>query len=199
MLLGEHMYCVAVTFTMTEQAEQQICIKFCVKFEHSSVETIQLILKATAKGNWWFIMTTHPLMHHILCSFFDKTSDHPGDSAPLQPRFGTLWLLAFPKTKITFERREISDYWWDSGKYDRAADSNWENCVRSQGAYFEGDWGIIVSCTMFLVSSSKKCPYISYHMTGYLLDRPHTSWSICPRNAMCKFWSLPSECHDGWS
>ena len=44
----------------------------------------------------------------------------------------------------------------DSGKYDRAADGNWEKCVRSQGACFEGDFeeGIIVLCTMFLVSSS---------------------------------------------
>ena len=24
-------------------------------------------------------------------------------------------------------------------KYDWAADGDWENCVRSQGAYFEGD------------------------------------------------------------
>ena len=30
----------------------------------------------------------------------------------------------------------------------------WENCVRSQGAYFQEDWGIIVLFTMFLVSSS---------------------------------------------
>ena len=30
----------------------------------------------------------------------------------------------------------------------------WENCVRSQGTYFEGDFeGIIVLCTMFLVGS----------------------------------------------
>ena len=29
-----------------------------------------------------------------------------------------------------------------------------ENCVTSQGAYFEGDWGIIVSHAVFLVSSS---------------------------------------------
>ena len=29
------------------------------------------------------------------------------------------------------------------------------NCVRSQGAYFEGDWGVVVLCTMFLVSSSR--------------------------------------------
>ena len=40
--------------------------------------------------------------------FFGETSNHPGDSAPLQPRFGALGLLAFPKTKITFEREEIS-------------------------------------------------------------------------------------------
>ena len=31
---------------MTEQAEQQICIKFCIKLEHSSAETIQTTQKA---------------------------------------------------------------------------------------------------------------------------------------------------------
>ena len=29
---------------------------------------------------------------------------------------------------------------------------SWENTVRSQGTYFEGDWGVIVLCTMLLVS-----------------------------------------------
>ena len=58
---------------------------------------------------------------------FGETSNHPGDSAPVEPRFGNPWLLAFPKTKVTFEREEISDHQWDSGKYDRAADGNWEN------------------------------------------------------------------------
>ena len=85
--------------------------------------------------------------------FLGKTLNHPADSVPLQPRFGTLWLLAFPETKVTFEREEISDNQWDSGKYCGAADGDWENCVRSQGAYFEGDWSIIVLCTVFLVSS----------------------------------------------
>ena len=33
--------------------------------------------------------------------------------------------LAFLQTKITFEREEISDCWWDSGKYDRAANGDW--------------------------------------------------------------------------
>ena len=61
--------------------------------------------------------------------FSGETSNHPVDSAALQPRFGALWLLAFPKTKITFEREEISDCQTDSGKYDWAADGNWERTV----------------------------------------------------------------------
>ena len=44
--MSEHVYCVAVTFKMTEQVEQQICTQFYVKLEHSSTETIQMIQKA---------------------------------------------------------------------------------------------------------------------------------------------------------
>ena len=46
MLLSEHIYCVTVTCKITERAEQQICIKFSVKLEHSSAHTIQMIQKA---------------------------------------------------------------------------------------------------------------------------------------------------------
>jgi len=42
-------------------------------------------------------------------SFFGKASHHPGLSAPIQPRFGSLQLLAFPKAKITVEREEICE------------------------------------------------------------------------------------------
>ena len=56
---------------------------------------------------------------------FGEPSNHPGDSASLKPRFGGLQLLAFPKTKITFKREEISEH--DSGKHNRVADGNWEN------------------------------------------------------------------------
>ena len=100
-----------------------------------------------------------------LVKFLVETSNLPGDSAPLQPRFGALWLLAFPKTKITFQREEISHHRWVSGTYDRAADGDWENHVTSQGAYFEGDWGVIVLCTMFLVSCIffSKCLFFILH------------------------------------
>ena len=100
-----------------------------------------------------------------------------------QPNTAQIWhpqLLVFPKTKITFEREGISDSRWDSGKYNGATDGDWENCVRSQGAYIEGDWGIIVLCTMLLVSCIffNKCLYFSYYMAGYLLDKPRWCWLI---------------------
>ena len=71
--MSEHVYCVAVTFKMTEQVEQRICVKFYVKLEHF------------LRGNYWddseglsygqqvigsFIMTTHLLMHHALYRVF---------------------------------------------------------------------------------------------------------------------------------
>ena len=52
MQLSEHVYCVAVTFKMTEQVEQRICIKCWVKLEHCSTENIQMIQKAADMGNW---------------------------------------------------------------------------------------------------------------------------------------------------
>ena len=179
MPLSEHVYCVAITFKMTEWVEQQICNKFCIRLEHSWVTTIRMTQKAAAMGNWWWQLCHNNVPAHASCLVqrsFGKTSNHPGDSAPLQPRFCTLWFLAFPKTKITFERDEISDHWWDSGKY-RAADGDWENCVRSHGAYFEETWGVIVLCTMFLVSSIfNKCLYFSCYTSGHLQDKPCIVW-----------------------
>ena len=161
---------------MTERVKQQICIKFCIKLEQSSKGTIPMIQKTEAIGNGWLAASSQqhaPLCITSLAEFFVK-HQIPGDSAPLQPRFDALRLLAFPKTKITFEREEISERPWDSGKYDRVADGNWENCVRSQGASFEGHRGIIVLVTTCLVSCIffNECVYISYYMAGYLLDRP---------------------------
>jgi len=38
-----------------------------------------------------------------------KASHHPGLSAPVQPIFGSLQLVAFPKAKIALEREEICE------------------------------------------------------------------------------------------
>ena len=146
------------------------------------METIRWFrrLQLWATGDWQLHHDSVPTHTSHLMRFFWEMSDNPGDqSAPLQARFGALWLLAFPQIKITFEREEISDHPWDSGKYYGAADGNWENSVKSQGAYLEGDWGIIVPCTMFLISCIfHNCLYFSYYMAGYFLDWPHMT-NVC--------------------
>jgi hypothetical protein len=46
---------------------------------------------------------------HECFFFFGKVSHHPSLSVPLQPIFGSLRLLGFPKVKITVEREEICE------------------------------------------------------------------------------------------
>ena len=68
--------------------------------------------KAAAMGNWWLAASSQECILVCITShteFFRETSNHLGDLAPLQPRFGALWLMAFPKTKITFKREDTSD------------------------------------------------------------------------------------------
>ena len=170
---------------MTEQVEQWLCIKFCIKLEHYSVKSIWMIQKDAVMGNWWLAASSQQRVFSCItfhAEFFGKTSNHTGDSVLQQPRLVTLQLLAFSKTKITFEREEILDCQWNSGEYDGAADVDQENCVRSQGAYFEGDWGVIVLCTMFLVSCVfNKCLCFSYCMDGYFLDRPQITYEMMPQ------------------
>ena len=115
-------------------------------------------------------LTDAEFLLYLFVEFFGERSNHPGDSGPLQPRFGALRFLAFPQTKLTFEREEISDHRWDSGKYDGAAGRNWENCVRSQGAYFERDF---VLCTMFLYLIFSSINVSIFHITW--LD---TFWTV---------------------
>ena len=118
-----------------------------------------------------FIMTMCLITHQVSCRLFGETSNHPGDSASLQPRFGAWWLLAIPKLKSPLK-----------GKRFQTISEIQENMMgqliaigrAAWGVYFERDWGVIVLCAMFLVScvSFSKCLYFSYLMAGYLLDRP---------------------------
>ena len=139
-----------------------------------------MIQKAAGMGNWWLAASSwqHACSCFMSHAVFRRNTKSPRWLSPLQPRFGALCLLAFPKTKITFEKEEISDHRWDSGKYDRTAD-NWENCVRSQAAYFEGDWGIIVLCTKFLIFFNK-CLFFILH--GWILSGQTICTLIHPQN-----------------
>ena len=98
-------------------------------------------------GHWWLAASSLQYAHSCKKSpaeFFGKTSNHPGDLVPRQPTFGALWLMASPKTKITFERKEISDRQWNSIKYHRTADGNSNkefNSVLSSGRDARTVWG----------------------------------------------------------
>ena len=97
-----HVYCVAITFKMTEQVDQWICIKFRVKLQHSSMETICTIQKAAAMGKWWLAASSQ---QHT-CSFIRSHAEffwwNIKLSRWLSPATAHIWclrLLAFLKLK----------------------------------------------------------------------------------------------------
>ena len=99
---------------MTKWEEQWICIKFCIKLEHSSTETVQMIQKAAAMGNWWLEASSWQCTCSCIMSraVFWWNIKSPRWLSPATTQICALWPLAFPKTKITFEREEISDCRW---------------------------------------------------------------------------------------
>ena len=177
MPLSEHVYCVAIAFKMTEWAVN--LPNFVLSLNILLWKLFRWFRRPQlwATADWQLHHNNTPAHASWLMQRFWWNIKSPRWLDPLQPRFGALQLLAFPKTKITFEREEISYCQWDSGKYYGAADGDWENCVRSQDAYFEGDWGIVfpLQCFLYLVSSFNKCLYFSYYMTEYFLNKPHIS------------------------
>ena len=90
-----------ITFKVTELVEQWICITFCIKLEHSSMETIQMIQKAVAMSNWWLAASSHHT-HSCIRShaeFFGEIPNHTGDSAPYSPDLASCDFWLFPKLK----------------------------------------------------------------------------------------------------
>ena len=69
-----------------------------------------------------------------------------------------------------------------------------ENCLRPQGTDFEGDWGIIVLCSMFqcflyFVSSSVNVSI--FYTAWYLLDRPRIhKYIVYILNSKCIFLNI---------
>ena len=130
---------------MTEWVEQWICIKFHMKLEHSSAETVLMT------GS--FTMTTHLLMHHVSCSFLMKHQmtqvTQPSYSPVLVPH--DVWL--FPKTKITFERGEtINDIQENMGQLMVTGRTVWGPKVPTLKVTEESLY--YVQCFLYLVSSS---------------------------------------------
>ena len=126
MPLSEHVYCVAIVFKMTEWVEQRICIKFYVKLELSSTETIQMIQKAAAMANWWLAASLWrvPLTHRISCRVFWQNVKscsclspptaqmwHPVTSGCSQ-NSNHLWKGRDFRPSVRFRKIRWGSWWW---------------------------------------------------------------------------------------
>ena len=155
MPLSEHVYCLAIVFKMTEWVKQWICIKLCIKLERSSVETLWMFqrLQLWATSDWQLHHNNLP--PHASClvqSFWQNIKSSRWLSHP-RAQNQCPAIPPFPKTSITFEREEISDCRWDSGKYNGAADGDWENCVSSKVPTLKGTEASLfyVQCLLYLL------------------------------------------------
>ena len=144
---------------------------------------------AALMGDWWLAASSVQGTHAFITSpagFSGEISSCPGDSAP----YSQIWLLACPKTKTPLKRKRfqtVNEFQENMMRQLMLIITKgfaecfeqwkrcWKNCGRSQDAYFEGDWGIIVLFILFIVSWSiffNKCLYFSVYMAGYFLDKP---------------------------
>ena len=151
------LYCVAITFKMTEGVEQWICIKFCFKLEHSSAKTIWMIPKAAAMGNWWLAASSQQCAHSCITSrasvFWQNIKSPRWLSLPTA-QICNFWL--FPKLKSPLK-----------GKKFQAISEIQENTVGQLMAIGRTLWGpkvptlkgteaslSYVQCFLYLASSS---------------------------------------------
>ena len=169
MPLNKHpVYCVAITFKMTEQVEQWICIKFCVKLEHSSTEIIWMTQKAVAMGkpgDWQLHQNNVPThASHLMQSFSEKHKIIQVTQSPYNPDFVPcdFWLSSKLKSPLKGKRFQITD-------------ETQENTI-GQLIVIRTVWGLkvptlkgtevslsCVQCFLYLVSSSKNVS--SFHST----------------------------------
>ena len=134
-------------------------------------------------------MIMHTLMHHVSCRVCGETSNHPGDSAPVQTRFGALWLLAFLKTKITFEREKISDHWWDSEKPHETADGDSKKRFCSVLKSGKDTWGTVGGLKVpGLTGSEASLSYVECSVSS------STNVSIFRGTWLGTFWTDVSIC-----
>ena len=124
MLLSEHVHCVAITVKMTEWIEQWISTRFCIKLEHSSMETIWVIQKATAMGNWWLAASSWQCANSCMISHAFSSVKHQiiqVTQAPYSPDLVPCDFWLFPKLKsplkgkrFPFQRMRFRKIRWGS-------------------------------------------------------------------------------------
>ena len=165
---------------MTVQVKQWICIKFCVKLEHSSAETIQMIQKAAAMGNGWLAASstiTCSLMHYVSCRVFWWNIKSPRLLIPrYSPDLVPFDFWPFPKLKspLKWQRFQIISEIQENmmGQLMAIGRIVWSpNMPTLKGTKVSLSY---VPCFLCLVFSSINVS-IFHYMAGCFLDRPHIS------------------------
>ena len=165
MPLNEHVHCVAIAFKTTEQVEQRISIKFCVKLEHPPWKVFGWFRRPQlwATGDWQLHHNNMPAQASRLPQRFLVKQNTQVTQPPYSPGLVPCDFWLFPKPNSPLKRKRFQTISEIQENTMGQLNGNWENCVRSQVAYFEGDWGVTVLCTIFLVSCNffNKCLYFS--------------------------------------
>ena len=156
---------------MTEWVELQVCIKFCIKLEHSSSETThsegcsngQLVIGS-------FITTMYLFVHHISCTFWGGNNKSLmwlspttaqiwcPETSGFSQNYNHLWKGRDFSLSMRFRKIWWGSWWW-LGKLcevPRCLHWRWLRCHCPMYS---------VSCIVF-----NKCLYFSYCMTRHLLD-----------------------------
>ena len=119
--------------------------------------------------------------------FYGKASHHPVLLAPLQPRFGSLQLLAFPKAKFAIEREEICecDGHTVHKLSQRHLTANWLVPRDSECSWMRSK----VSCDWLPSYIKATRPVLEiFEMAGYFPDSPR----VCHLRFVCwrfRLWS----------
>ena len=95
---------------MTEWVEQWTCIKFCVKLEHSSMDTIRMIQKAAAMGNWWLAASSEQHAHSCITSHAELLAKHQiaqVTQPPYSPDLAPCNFWIFPKVKSSLKGKRF--------------------------------------------------------------------------------------------
>ena len=163
---------------MTEWAEQRICVKFDIKHEHFSAETIWVIQKPQlwTSGDWQLHHDDVPTQaSHFMKSFLAKYRITQGTQPPCSLDLVPYDFWLFPKLKSSLK-----------GTWFQTTDKIQENTMRQLMSTGRTVWGpkvpawkrieaFIVLRTMFLISCIffNNCLYFSHYIAGYLPYRPY--------------------------
>ena len=160
MLLSEAVYSGGIMFKMTEQVEQWICIKFCIKLEHSSMETIQMTQKAATVGNWWLAASPWNVpvqgAWHLMQRFLAKHQITQVTQLPYSPDLAPCDFWLFPKLKSPLK-----------GKRFQSVDEIQENMTGQLMVTGRTVWGPKVSLWRGL---RHHCPVYNVSFILYLLQ-----------------------------